>query len=51
MKYTFILSAGLLGFGLLVAGAACIYRPAGLIVAGVLLLVAAHGSMRTPDKN
>lgn len=50
MKYTFILAATLLGFVLLVAGAACIYRPAGLIVAGTLLLVAAHGSMRMPKQ-
>lgn len=30
--------AGLLGFALLVLGIACIYWPAGLVTAGVLLL-------------
>jgi hypothetical protein len=40
--------SALLGFGLLVAGAGWIYWPAAPIVAGVLLLVAAHGSMRMP---
>jgi hypothetical protein len=42
------IAAALLGFALIVAGAAWIYRPAGLLVGGLLLLVAAHGSMRMP---
>jgi hypothetical protein len=47
-QFTFSIAAALLGFALLVAGAGAIYRPAAPLVAGVLLLVAAHGSMRMP---
>jgi hypothetical protein len=44
----FTIGAALLGFALVVAGVAWIYPPAGLIVGGLLLLLAAHGSLRMP---
>jgi len=44
----FIIGASLLGFGLITAGAACVYRPAGLLVAGLMLLLGAHGALRQP---
>jgi hypothetical protein len=44
----FTIAAALLGFALIVAGAAWIYRPAGLLAGGLMLLLAAHGSMRMP---
>jgi hypothetical protein len=44
----FTIAAALLGFTLIIAGAAWIYRPAGILAAGLLLLLAAHGSMRIP---
>jgi len=44
----FTIGAALLGFALIVAGAAWIYRPAGLLAGGLLLLLAAHGSLRMP---
>jgi hypothetical protein len=47
----FTIAAGLLGFALITAGAACIYRPAGLLVAGLMLLLAAHGALRMPPAN
>jgi hypothetical protein len=44
----FIIGASLLGFGLITAGATWLSRPAGLLVAGVMLLLAAHGALRQP---
>jgi hypothetical protein len=44
----FTLIAALLGFALIVTGGAWIYRPLGPLVAGAMLLLAAHGSMRMP---
>jgi hypothetical protein len=44
----FTIISALLGYLLIVAGAGWIYRPAAPLVAGVLLLIAAHGSMRMP---
>lgn len=42
----FTLASAVLGFVLLVAGAGWIYRPLGLICAGMLLITAAVLSMR-----
>jgi preprotein translocase subunit SecD len=47
----FTIIAALMGFALIVAGATYIYRPAGLLTGGFLLLLAAHGSMRMPHKD
>lgn len=46
----FTLIAAVLGFVLIVAGAAWIYLPLGPLVGGTVLLLAAHGSTRTPAK-
>jgi hypothetical protein len=44
----FTIASAIAGFALIVAGAACIYGPSGLLAAGLMLGLAAHGSMRTP---
>lgn len=44
----FTIASALLGFTLIVGGATWIYRPAGLLAGGLMLLLAAHGSMRMP---
>ena len=41
MKGTLIDACGVVGSGLVVAGATLIYLPAGLIVAGILMVAAA----------
>lgn len=43
----FTIFAFLLGFGLIVAGAAWIYRPLGLLAAGSMLLFAAATAARS----
>jgi hypothetical protein len=48
--FIFTIIAAVIGSGLLVAGAAAIYHPAGLLVAGALLILAAHGSTRMPRR-
>jgi hypothetical protein len=44
----FTIASAVLGFALIVAGLTWVYRPLGPIAAGLLLLAAAHGSLRQP---